>query len=298
MRKTLDFLKRGGFLLLLAAVLLGGEAWMRAADPVGHMTCIPRSDYEIIRRDYPDMTFERAIFGSSAVTASYIAGQNDTGYVNLGVDYGTVKDITEMLEKGLVTVTDELVLGLNNLSFLDSLPTNETYPWHREWYEPYLYFHRDRLNRLLTLGLDSVMDGGPFFYADTSGQQRTVYRGALSDEELQKSMDSMVERFGDVTLEDCRENFAALERLAAWCEERGVRLRGIWMPWNEKVEIYPAAQAIMDHAGQLLEELGVEVLDLTRAVPVQYFHDSGHLDYDTGAPWFTDLIDPWLAEED
>ena len=223
MRKTLDFLKRGGFLLLLAAVLLGGEAWMRAADPVGHMTCIPRSDYEIIRRDYPDMTFERAVFGSSAVTASYIAGRNETGYVNLGVDYGTVKDITEMLEKGLVTVTDELVLGLNNLSFLDSLPTNETYPWHREWYEPYLYFQRDRLYALITEGVDSVLRGGPFLLRDTSNQQRVVYRGALTDEALFESWGSLVERFGDTGPADCAENFAALDRLAAWCGEHGVR---------------------------------------------------------------------------
>ena len=177
MKKVLEFGTRWGFLLLLAAVLIGGEAWMRVTDPVGHMTCIPRSDYEIIRGQYPDMTFEKAIFGSSAVTASYIAGQNDTGYVNLGVDYGTVKDITEMLEKGLVTVTDELVLGLNNLSFLDSLPTNETYPWHREWYQPYLYFQRDRLYALITEGVDSVLHGGPFILRDTSVQQRVVYRG-------------------------------------------------------------------------------------------------------------------------
>lgn len=297
MRKTLDFLKRGGFLLLLAAVLLGGEAWMRAADPVGHMTCIPRSDYEIIRRDYPDMTFERAIFGSSAVTASYIAGRNDTGYVNLGVDYGTVKDITEMLEKGLVTVTDELVLGLNNLSFLDSLPTNETYPWHREWYEPYLYFQRDRLYALITEGVDSVLRGGPFLLRDTSNQQRVVYRGALTDEALFESWGSLVERFGDTGPADCAENFAALDRLAAWCGEHGVRLRAVWMPWNGKLEIYPAAQSIMDAADERMAALGIEVLDATRVVPEEYFFDTGHLNYDVGSPWFTDWLDPWLAEE-
>ena len=297
MRKTLDFLKRGGFLLLLAAVLLGGEAWMRAADPVGHMTCIPRSDYEIIRRDYPDMTFERAVFGSSAVTASYIAGRNDTGYVNLGVDYGTVKDITEMLEKGLVTVTDELVLGLNNLSFLDSLPTNETYPWHREWYEPYLYFQRDRLYALITEGVDSVLHGGPFILRDTSVQQRVVYRGALSDKALLESWDSLVERFGDTGPADCEENLAALDRLAAYCTAHGIRLRAVWMPWNGKVPVYQAARDIMDYANGQMERLGIEVLDLTHQVPEEYFFDIGHLDYETGAPYFTDLIDPWLAEE-
>ena len=297
MKKVLEFGTRWGFLLLLAAVLIGGEAWMRVTDPVGHMTCIPRSDYEIIRSQYPDMTFEKAIFGSSAVTASYIAGQNDTGYVNLGVDYGTVKDITEMLEKGLVTVTDELVLGLNNLSFLDSLPTNETYPWHREWYQPYLYFQRDRLYALITEGVDSVLHGGPFILRDTSVQQRVVYRGALSDEALSESWDSLVERFGDTGPVDCEENLAALDRLAAYCGAHGIRLRAVWMPWNGKLEIYPAARVVMDAADERMAALGIEVLDATRVVPEEYFFDTGHLNYDVGSPWFTDWLDPWLAEE-
>ena len=69
------------------------------------------------------------------------------------------------------------------------------------------------------------------------------------------------------------------------------------MPWNGKTAIYPSAQALMDYANEQLDRLGIEVLDLTYAVPEEYFFDMGHLDYTVGAPWFTDLIDPWLAEE-
>ena len=293
------WLKRYAFLLLLAAVLIGGESWLNVTDPVSKMTCIWRNDYELIRLQHPDMTFEKAIFGSSAVTASYIEGrEGSVGYVNIGMDYGTVKDITEMLEKGQLTVTEDLVLGLNNLSFLDTLPTNATYPWHRKWYEPYLYFQRDRLWQLITDGTTNLLNGEPFTKVDSSRQQRAVYRGALSDEDLMKSWESLVERFGETTPEvDCAENFAALDRLAAWCEDHGVRLRAIWMPWNGKLEIYPAAQNVMDFANEQLERLGIETLDMTRVVEDQYFFDTGHLDYDNGAPWFTDYIDPWLAEE-
>ena len=293
-----NWLKRYAFLLLLAAVLAGGEACLTLTGPVGQMTCIWRNDYELIRLEHPDMTFEKAIFGSSAVTASYIEGrEGSAGYANIGMDYGTVKDITEMLEQGKLTVTEDLVLGLNNLSFLDSLPTNATYPWHRKWYEPYLYFQRDRLSQLLTDGVDHLLRGEPFLSVDSSGQQRAVYRGALSDADLMTSWKSLVERFGETTPADCAENFAALDRLAAWCETHGVRLRAIWMPWNGKLDIYPAAQGIMDYAEEQLERLGIETLDMTRVVEDQYFFDTGHLDYDTGAPWFTDYIDPWLAEE-
>ncbi|WP_130869372.1 hypothetical protein [Intestinimonas massiliensis (ex Afouda et al. 2020)] len=295
-----NWLKRYAFLLLLAAVLVGGETVLNLTDPVSRMTCIWRNDYELIRLQHPDMTFEKAIFGSSAVTASYIEGrEGSVGYANIGMDYGTVKDITEMLEKGELTVTEDLVLGLNNLSFLDTLPTNATYPWHRKWYEPYLYFQRDRLEQLVTDGVTNLLNGEPFTKVDSSHQQRAVYRGALSDEDLMESWESLVERFGETTPEvDCAENFAALDRLAAWCEDHGVRLRAIWMPWNGKLEIYPAAQNVMDYANQQLERLGIETLDMTRVVEDQYFFDTGHLDYDTGAPWFTDYIDPWLAEED
>lgn len=297
MRKCWEFIKRNRFLLLLLLLLGAGELVLSRTDPVRYMDSIWRNDYEIIALEHPDMTFDRAFFGSSVVIASYIEGQNDTGYVNLGIDYGTVKDITEMLEKGFVTIKGDLVLGLNDISFLDSLPTNPTYPWHRHWYEPYLYFQRDRLSGLITNGVDNLLNGRPFSESHPV-QNRAVYYGAISDEELKESEASMLERFGDMTVEDCAENFAALDRLAAYCQEHGIRLRAVWMPWNSRTEIYESARALMDYADEQMDRLGIEVLDLTDAVPVEYFYDMGHLDYETGAPWFTDLLDPWLAEEE
>ena len=297
MRKCWEFLRRNAFLLLLALVLLLGDLALTRLDPVRSMTSLWRSDYELIALEHPDMTFDRAFFGSSVVIASYIEGQNPTGYVNLGIDYGTVADITEMLEGGFVTVTGDLVLGLNDISFYDPLPTNNAYPWHRRWYEPYLYFHRDRLGPLVTKGAENLLQGRPFVSERFPDQARAVYYGAISDEELAKSEEKMLEQFGSMTLEDCAQNFAALDRLAAWCAGHGVRLRAVWMPWNPKTAVYPAARTLMDYANERFDRLGIEVLDLTDAVPEEYFYDMGHLDYTAGAPWFTDLIDPWLAEE-
>ena len=297
MRSLCNFIKRNAFLLLLALVLLAGDAALSRTDPVRHMTSIWRSDYELIALEHPDMTFDKVFFGSSAVIASYIEGQNDTGYANLGIDYGVICDITEMLEKGLLTVQSDLVLGLNDISFLDTLPTNNAYPWHRQWYEPYLYFQRDRLGALVTKGVENLLHGRPFITERYPDQRRAVYYGALSDAELAESETKMIERFGSMTPADCRENFAALDRLAAYCQAHQIRLRAVWMPWNGKTAIYPSAQALMDYANEQLDRLGIEVLDLTYAVPEEYFFDMGHLDYTVGAPWFTDLIDPWLAEE-
>lgn len=297
MRKAWKFVKRSGFLLLLVLVLAAGELVLRWTDPVKYMTAVWRNDYELIALEHPDMTFRRAFFGSSVVISAYIEGQNDTGYVNLGVDYGTVKDITEMLEKGLVTVTEDLVIALNDISFLDSLPTNATYPWHQKWYEPYLYFHRDQLSPVITTGVKNLLNGQPFVVTWYTDQQRSVYHGVLSEEALRASEASILERFGDMTVEDCAENFAALDRLTAYCQDHGIRLRAVWMPWNSKTPVYPAAQAVMDYANEQLDRLGIQTLDLTYQVPDEYFYDMGHLSYETGAPWFTDMIDPWLAEE-
>ena len=298
MKRLWNIVKRHGFVLLLAAVLLWVEGLLRLTDPIKYMTPIWRDDFELLQLEHPEQVWDKIFFGSSAVTASYIEGQGDSGYINAGIDYGTIRDLWEMLDKGYAQVGSEIVLGINELSFLDTLPTNPTYAWHREWYEPYLYFQRDRLYKLITDGVNNVMDGKGFVTAYHTGQQRVVYRGHLSDEQLSENLKSLIERFGNMTPNDCTENFAALEKLSAYCGENGIRLRAVWMPRNSKVEIYPAAQSIMDAANEELARLGIETIDLTHAIEHEYFYDTGHLDYDTGSPYFTDLIEPWLSEED
>ena len=46
-----------------------------------------------------------------------------------------------------------------------------------------------------------------------------------------------------------------------------------------------------------LEALGIEKLDLLHEIPDEYFYDTGHMDYETGALYFTETIEPWLKEE-
>lgn len=296
MKKLWNLIRRSGFLLLLVLVLVVSEVALNRADPMKDMTSIWRNDYELIQLQHPDMTFSRAFYGSSVATASFIEERSDSGYVNLGMDYGTIRDLMEMLDKGLLTVTDELVLALNDHAMLDTLDTNATYPWHRKWYEPYLYFHRDRLRDLVERGTNNLLRGDPFIAVRFEGQEREIYHGILPDEKLLDHEKRIIELFGDMTVEDCKENFAALDRLAEYCRERGIRLRAVWMPWNTKVEVYPAAKVVIAEANRRMEALDIEVLDLTYAAPDGCMHDTGHLNYEYGAPWFTDLITPWLKE--
>ena len=160
MKRLWNIVKRHGFVLLLAAVLLCGEGLLRLTDPVKYMTPIWRDDFELLQLEHPEQVWDKIFFGSSAVTASYIEGRGDSGYINAGIDYGTIRDLWEMIDKGYAQVGSEIVLGINELSFLDTLPTNPTYAWHRAWYEPYLYFQRDRLYKLLTDGEQPVRRQG------------------------------------------------------------------------------------------------------------------------------------------
>ncbi len=295
--KFLKWMKRWSFLLLLCAVLLVGEAALRHYDPVKYLKPVWRDDFELLQLAHPEEVWDKVFYGSSAVTASYLEGYGGSGYLNAGIDYGTVKDLWELLDKGYITVGSDLVLGLNELSFLDSLPTNPTYVWHRAWYEPYVYFQRDRLLKIVTDGIDNLSNGQPFVTIDHSDQQRQVYHGHLTGAELADGLERVKEKFGYMSPAECVKNFAALDKLADYCREHGVRLRAVWMPRNSKVELYPAAQSVIEAADARLEALGIETLDLLHEIPDEYFYDTGHMDYETGAPYFTETIEPWLKEE-
>lgn len=295
--KVLKWFGRNAFLLLLAAVLLLGEAFLRARDPVKELKPVWKDDFEILQLDHPEEVWDKVFYGSSSVIAAYIEGRGDSGYINAGLDYGTIQDLWEMIDGGHARIGSELVLGVDELTFLDDLPTNPTYVWHRAWYEPYVYFHRDRLWKIIDDGVHNLMEGERFITIDHSDQEHQTYHGHLNDQELAAHMARVEEQFGDMSPEGCAENFAALEKLADWCRENGVRLRAVWMPLNSKVELFPAGWDVIHSAQEKFSELGIETLDLIDAVPAQYFYDIGHLDYETGAPYFTDLIEPWLKGE-
>ena len=68
--------------------------------------------------------------------------------MNLGLDYGVVTDLWDMLRRGHIDIGSELVVGLNYLTLYDDLETNPSYLWHRGTLEPYVYFQRDDLFQL------------------------------------------------------------------------------------------------------------------------------------------------------
>lgn len=256
------------------------------------------SDFEIVQRDHPEKTWDKVFFGNSVVISGFREEESSSGYINLGVDYGVVTDLWDMLRKGHVHVGSDIVIGLSALALYDDFDTNPYYPWHRTWYQPYCYFARDRLKQLLeeTFGQVTGLSGAPLSY-DYLGQQRPVYYGAMSEEEVLSHRASADYR-PYLTLDetDYRENLQALEHIYHYCETHDIRLRLVWLPANPIVARDDATACAYELSKQFAGQHGVAFYDMTDMLDTECFYDGGHLNYEYGSHVFTEVIDPWLNE--
>ena len=252
------------------------------------------NDYELTRRDHPEKVWDKVLFGSSELVAGYRDEDSDLGYVNLGMDYGTIRDILTMLKKKTITVGSELVLAVDSLCFYDGMDTNPAYPWHRQLCEPYAYFMRDRLNTTL-MNAVKRLSGEEVARGLHKNQTKAYYSGCLSPEELAEKAEKFDAMFYSKPLEDYRKNLDALEELTGWCAARGVRLRLLWLPRNRAYETPARAAEVMAEANAICQAQGVEVHDLTRALPEECFYDLGHVNREYGSYLFMEVVEPWLS---
>ena len=285
------------FVLILAFVWIVSDIYLTQTDPLKYSSYIMKNDYEITQLKHPEKVWDKVFFGSSVVIASYIEEESESGYYNVGVDYGSVSDIYDMIKKDRINIGSDLVVALNDISFLDSLDTNPTYLWHKKWYQHYIFFTRDKTYPLMEKGIDNILNKKPFFDEPAwAEQEKVVYYGNLNDEELNKSNESMLERFGDCTLKDCEMNFDKLNKLIDICNRKNIRLRFVWMPWNPKIPVYDFANEVMNEANRIFLENNIDFFDMTNMVEPKYFHDIGHMNYEVGAEYFTKLVDEYLMK--
>lgn len=286
------------FIVALIAAWGVSDYCLTQSAPLGNSPYFLKNDYDLTRMENPQKVWDKAFFGSSVVVTAYMPEISQSGYVNLGISYGKVTDIYEMLKKDIVNIKSDLVIGLNDISFLDSLPTNETYPWHKKWYQHYLYFNRDTIFPIVDGGFDNLLDGKPFLGEPLhANQTKNFTYGAMSEEELLENYESMLERFADCTVEkDCKEGFEALEKLIELCKERNIRLRAIWMPCNPKIPLYDFVYEVMDYGNEIFKENDIEVFDMTSMIEAKYFYDSGHISHGEGSEYFTKVADEFLRK--
>lgn len=246
------------------------------------------NDFEATRVAHPEPVWDRVFYGSSDVVSAYRENLSEAGYVELGMDYAVMTDLFKMLDKGHIRVGSELVLGLNFFAFYDDFATNPTYIWHRGPLEPYVYFHRDKLQRIIT-DCQSLLKG-----KEVESFEKVLYYGALSEEELAEKVKKFEDNYYCLPLEDFQVNIKTLDKIADWCDSHSVRLRILWMPFNPSTEKPKLMLDIMDIVNAWSAERNITVGDFTDAMEIECFHDITHLNDEVGAPRFTEVIDPWL----
>ena len=296
MKRVKKFFWRGGaFLLALCLLGAGLDLWLTRTQPVERSDLFQRNDYEKSLMAHGGRTeYDRVIFGNSVLISAYREGELGTDYADFGLDYGVLTDLRDMLEGGYLTVTEDLVITLNYFVLLDTMDTNPSYPWHRRPWEPYLYFQRDRLHTFLSDGIDSVLSGGPFVTRRYDTAQKFLYSGMMDDAQLEERFAVHRAEYWGLGPEYYRENLAALEEIIAFCRDRGVRLRAVWMPWNPYIPMPENPARVRELVDEILAENGIEVLDLENALPRECFHDLGHLNMEHGAGAFMEELTPWL----
>ena len=296
MKKIASFLKKNIFLIFLLILLIAADIVLTRTNPLQYCDSIHKDDFELTRLAHPEKVWDKVFFGNSSVISGYLEDESIAGYVNLGMDYGMVTSIKEMLEEGHITVGSELVLGLNWDSMYDEMATDPTYAWHKDWYEPYFYFQRDRLNYLITNGITRKLHGWSFFthYYAEHPDKKEVYHGVMSDEDMAARNERLYNLFWSNGTGMYEENLAALADVFDFCEKNGIRVRVVWLPWNPDVPQNECDLYVYGRTMELCSLRGVEFYDMTNALPVECFHDTGHLNYEVGAPTFTEMIDPWL----
>lgn len=292
--KLVQWIKKGGFLLLLLLVCLALDTALAASGWVQSSGYFWLDDFEITRRHHPEEVWDKVIFGSSELVSGYREDLTSAHYVNLGMDYGTILDLEQMLEGGHITVGSELVIAANWSVFCGTLDTNPTYVWHRAWYEPYCYFQRDRLAGLITDDFRALLGGGERRGRKFLTQDKAFYHGHMSQQELQERVATLNEKFFSGGMADYEYNLAALERVFAFCQREGIRVRVLWMPENPAALLGADNDAVRARAAEICATCGVPFSDMTDALTADAFYDTGHMDYETGAVTFTEVLDQWL----
>ena len=254
-----------------------------------------KNDFEITQYKHPEKVWDKVFYGNSCVMSGYIEDLSSSGYVNLGVSYGTAKDLVAMIDKRHVKIGSELVIGLNELFLYDDLHTNPTYMWHKKWYTPYPYFERDRFYPIITDGFDKLLHGeDPMPAKRFSPQEKYTTHGVMSDEEAAEKLEKYEREYFNLPDEAFSDNLAALEKIIRYCEKNDIRVRMVWMPWNPKFTKPDILARVHVLVQNVCDKYGVEQINMEDILPEECFYDMGHMNREVGAPAFTALVDEWL----
>lgn len=285
------------FILGLLIGMITLDIFLTKEDPVGKSTIFEKNDFEKIRDIYPDKSYKNVFYGNSAVMEGYLEEKSESGFIDSSISYGTIKDLYKMLEQKKLIVEEELVLGINYLVFLDGFETNPSYSWHRKWYEPYLYFQRDRIYTTIMTGINRKLSGLSFI--ETRYESTPIYipEPILSDNQLDERLAIHKKNLWTKDIKEYSQNLEYLQKTIDFCEKEGIEFRCIFLPWNGYVEKPQNVSLVENRVKSILDKNKIEYIGFDSVYPRDMFADVGHLTYGYGAVEFTKEIDKWLKRE-
>lgn len=294
-------LRRNSFILLLAAGFLLVNALLAHWDPMSKSRRFYKDDFTKTLYHHQWDRSGPVFFGNSAVTGAYMEDRATHPLVEMGLSYGKLTDLQQILGQGLYTVEDQLVVGIDAHTMLDQLTTDPTYPWFKPWYQPYLYFYRSYLKDSGLEFVRNAWNGVKRGELDLHTYEprwidKELYFGRNTPEQLKADWDRYEKLFNWMTLADMRDNLDALDWVIAYARREQLPLKLVLMPLNPD-PAYPQPaywKPLKEHVLKTAQAAGVPVLDVSNAYGTDKFHDLVHLNREDGAPQFTREVDAWL----
>lgn len=284
------FLRRNSFLLLLLLAFLLADRLLAWADPMSASLRFYKNDFAKTLLHHDFRAAGPAFFGNSAVTGAYIEEQAQRPLVELGLSYGKLTDLQAILERGLYRPEGQLVVGIDVHTVLDQLETDESYPWFKDWYEPYVYFYRDYMRDTTEEWLKHALRGD-FASYEPRWSDKMLYYGRKTPEELKVKQAEYENRFAAMTV---KANIDAMDWIVRYCNRNGIPLKVIWMPYHPSFPEPAYWSPLKRRVNATLEAFRVPTLDLTDRFEPADFHDIVHINREVGAPKFTQEVDAWL----
>ncbi|MFH5187518.1 hypothetical protein ACHHV8_35840 [Paenibacillus sp. TAB 01] len=298
--KLFAWLRRNSFVLLLLAVFICSDLAIAYWNPMVTSRRFYKNDFTKTLYHHQWTGHGPVFFGNSAVTGAYIEEQSRSGLIEMGLSYGKLTDLQAILDRQLFHVEQELVVGIDVHTMIDSLETDPTYQWFKPWYQPYVYTYRDYFRDSGTEFVKSlykgVMDRKPdeLFAYVPRWIDKELYPGQIAPDELEKKWDEYDKRFGWMTQQDYKDNLQAVDYMIRYAEEHQLKLRVIWMPWNKGYALPRYMPGLQEEVNRRLAAHHIPVLNLLQSYDARYFHDLVHLSREGGAPVFTKEVDAWL----
>lgn len=299
--KIISFLRGNSFVLLLLAGFLLMDALISLWNPMSASRRFYKDDFTKTLYHHQWDRSGPVFYGNSAVTGAYMEDHAQVPLVEMGLSYGKLTDLKQILQQHKYDVEGQLVVGIDAHTMLDQLTTDPTYRWFKHWYQPYIYFYRDYFKDSGKEFVVNAWKGAKrgeldFHTYEPRWIDKELYFGRNSPDKLRTDWDRYEKLFNWMTLDDMRDNLAALDWIVMYARKQQLPLKVILMPLNPD-PAYPQPgywKPLKAHIQQTLKTANVPLLDVSDAYPADKFHDLVHLNREAGAPQFTREVDAWL----